>query len=311
MSIKFSERKLGMQFDLCYEICNLCRRSCKTDRTSGKVGYCGVGADMLIGRAALHEWEEPIISGENGSGAIFFSGCSLGCVYCQNRRISKDKVGKKVSEEELSEIMLRLRDAGAHNINLVTPTHYAIGIKRAVSIAKEKGLTLPIVYNTASYDSIEALKYLENTVDVYLPDFKYYRAKTAREYSFAENYVDAAKEAIAEMVRQKPKPVIEDGLMKSGVIVRILLLPGHVAEAKLSLSYLYKTYGDSIYVSLMSQYTPSENLPAPLNRRVTAAEYGELVEYADKMGIKNCFIQEKESAKESYIPDFDGNKFII
>lgn len=300
-----------MQPCLSYEACNLCKRNCKIDRAGGKVGYCGVSSDILIGRAALHEWEEPIISGTRGSGAIFFSGCSLGCIFCQNRKISKERVGRSVSEGELAEIMLRLKSAGAHNINLVTPTHYAIGIKNAVAMAKKRGLDLPIVYNTASYDSLETLKELENTVDIYLPDFKYYRNETARLYSHAHDYVDTAKAAISEMVRQKQKPIIEDGLLKSGVVVRILLLPGHVAEAKLSLAYLYKTYGDSIYVSLMSQYTPSADLPAPLNRRVSAAEYGELISYAEKLGIKNCFIQERESAKEAYIPDFDGNKFII
>lgn len=300
-----------MLCDLSYESCNLCRRNCGANRSCGEIGYCGVGSDIIIGRASLHEWEEPIISGERGSGAIFFSGCSLGCVYCQNRKISRGKIGKKISEDELAEIMLKLKAKGAHNINLVTPTHYAIGIKRALILARERGLDLPIVYNTASYDSIDTLKSLEGLVDIYLPDFKYYRSESAQKYSFASDYVSAAKESISEMVRQRGEPFIEGGLMKSGVVVRILLLPGHLAEAKLSLKYLYNTYKDSIYISLMSQYTPIENMNPPLNRCVTNSEYSELVDYARRLGVSNCFIQEKESAKEGYIPDFDAESFII
>ncbi len=249
-------------------------------------------------------WEEPIISGERGSGTIFFSGCSLGCVYCQNRKISRGERGTPITSSRLADTMLWLRDEGAHNINLVTPTHFVPSIREAIIEAKDRGLDIPIVYNTSSYDTVDTLRSLEGLIDIYLPDLKYYRSETARELSFAENYVLAARAAIAEMVRQAPTPVIENGLMKRGVVVRILLLPRHVAEAKLSLKYLYDTYGDSIYISLMNQYTPIENMKAPLDRPVTHEEYCELLDYAERLGLKNGFSQEFGTAKESFIPDF-------
>ena len=292
--------------ELSYNACNLCMRKCGTDRTRGELGFCRMSNEVVIARASLHEWEEPIISGTRGSGTIFFSGCSLGCVFCQNREISRGSKGKAVSATRLSEIMLELMYKGAHNINLVTPTHFAPTIKEAVITAKKNGLKIPIVYNTSSYDAEKTVKLLEGIVDIYIPDFKYYLPKTAKKLSFAENYPETAKSAIREMVRQQPTPIIEEGIMKKGVIVRILLLPGHVAEAKLSLKYIYDTHGDSVYISLMSQYTPIGQMTPPLNRRVTHAEYSELVEYAEKLGLKNGFTQEYGSAKESFIPSFDN-----
>ena len=262
-------------------------------------------ADTYISRAALHMWEEPIISGTRGSGTVFFSGCSLSCVFCQNKEISRAKVGVPVTDDRLAEIMLKLRDDGAHNINFVTPTHFVPSIISATKKARESGLTLPIVYNTSSYESVKTVGMLASTVDIYLADYKYNLPKTAKLYSNAENYPDAARRAIAEMVKQKGSAVIKDGLMQSGVIVRILLLPGHVAEAKLSVKYLYETYGDSIYLSLMSQYTPMPGMTPPLDRRVTRREYDELVDYALAKGIKNAFIQDGSAAEESFIPPFD------
>lgn len=289
-----------------YKECRLCARNCAVNRYEQR-GYCTSPADMYIARAALHMWEEPPVSGNCGSGTIFFCGCSLGCVFCQNREISRKSQGHCVSINELSQIMLRLQREGAHNINLVTPTHYAPSIIESVSIAKRQGLVIPIVYNTGSYDSIEALRSLDGVVDVYLPDFKYYRSKTASEYSFASDYVDVAKRAIAEMVRQKGKPVFDQsGIITSGVIVRILLLPGHLAEAKLGVKYIYDTYGDSVYISLMSQYTPTAGMKRPLDRKVTRAEYRELLSYAESIGLKNGFYQDIDSADESFIPAFDG-----
>lgn len=288
-----------------YELCTLCGRNCRINRHN-TLGACGMPQDMYIARAALHMWEEPPISGTRGSGTVFFSGCSLGCIFCQNREISRRISGKRVSTDRLAEIMLELRAAGAHNINLVTPTHYAPSIKEAIILAKSKGLSIPIVYNTGSYDSVETLRHLEGLVDVYLPDFKYFQPKTARAYSKAPDYPDVARAAIAEMVRQTGAPSFtDDGIMRRGTIVRILLLPGHLAEAKLSLKYLYSTYGDSVYISLMSQYTPTEGMPPPLNRRVTSAEYGELVEYAERLGVTQCFVQERAAADQKYIPAFD------
>ncbi len=293
-----------MHFDE-YDSCRLCARQCGVDRSVGELGRCGVSDKILLARAALHRWEEPIISGSRGSGTVFFSGCSLGCVYCQNREISKAELGKEVSLSRFSDIMLELESKGAHNINLVTPTHYAPSIIYAVRSAREKGLKIPIVYNTSSYDSVSTVNGLNGTVDVYLADLKYHTSRPSEAYSFARNYPEVAKRAIDVMIKQKGKAVVKDGLMSSGVIVRILLLPGQLAEAKLSCSYLLSEYGDDIYISLMSQYTPMPNMPAPLNRRVTRSEYESLCDYAVKKGLKNGFIQDGESAKESFIPSFD------
>ena len=288
-----------------YEKCLLCARGCGKNRLAGELGYCRMSTEPMIARAALHQWEEPCISGTRGSGAVFFSGCSLGCIFCQNREISGGEVGVTVNEERLTEIMLRLEAEGAHNINFVTPTHFAPSVVSSVKLARERGMTLPIVYNTSSYDSVECIKMLENTVDIYLADYKYHLERTAEKLSLAANYPEAARAAIAEMVRQKPRPVIEDGIMREGVIVRLLLLPGHTAEAKLAVKYLFETYGDSVYLSLMSQYTPMPGMPRPLDRRVTREEYDELVDYAVEKGVRLAFIQEGTAASESFIPPFD------
>lgn len=288
-----------------YGNCQLCARNCAVNRNEGMVGYCKSTSEMKICRAALHFWEEPVISGENGSGTVFFSGCSMGCVFCQNREISRASVGRRIDCEELSEIMLKLEAEGAHNINFVTPTHFAPSIITTVKIVRENGLIIPIVYNTGGYDSLQTVKNLSETVNVYLPDFKYYRGETAKKYSQAENYPTVALQSIREMVRQRPVPVIKDGIMQEGVIIRILLLPGHVAEAKLSLGMLYREFGDNVFFSLMGQYTPMDGMKPPLDRPVTAAEYRELVDYACKIGIKNAFVQELSSANSAYIPDFN------
>lgn len=288
-----------------YIKCRLCARNCGVDRTKS-VGYCRMPSDIYVARAALHMWEEPPISGDIGSGTIFFSGCSLSCVFCQNRDISRGRTGKIVSIDRLAEIMLDLQRQGAHNINFVTPTHYIPSIAEAIRLAKSLGLSVPIVYNTGSYDNTEALQCLEGLVDIYLPDFKYYTPKTASKFAHAIDYPEIARKAISEMYRQVGDPEInEKGIMTRGVIVRILLLPGHVAEAKLSLKQLHDTYGDSIYVSLMNQYTPMPGLESPLDRPVTHEEYYQLVDYADKIGLKHGFIQEFGTAKESFIPPFD------
>lgn len=289
-----------------YKFCNLCNRKCGVNRYEG-VGFCRMPADVYVTRAALHKWEEPPISGTVGSGTIFFSGCSLRCIFCQNREISRGPIGEKVSVDDLSDIMLALQHKGAHNINLVTPTHYSPTIRLATEKARAKGLIIPIVYNTGSYDTVEAIRSLEGVVNIYLPDLKYYKNSTSKEYSLAELYVESARAAIDEMYRQVGPPEFDsDGLLVSGVVVRILLLPGHLAEAKLSLKYLVDTYGDSIYVSLMNQYTPMPDMPAPLNRKVTHAEYEELLDYSHRLGINNGFYQDYGTAKESFIPSFDG-----
>lgn len=287
-----------------YNKCLICPRECGVNRNKGERGVCASSSVPRIAAATLHLWEEPVISGARGSGTVFFSGCSLKCLFCQNRQISRDCIGKEMSADELADLFLSLEKQGAHNINLVTPTHFTPHICRAVDLARENGLNIPIVYNTSSYDKVSSLEKLQGRVDIYLADFKYYLKDTAKKFSKAENYPDVARAAIAEMVKQQPTPVIENGLMKKGVIVRILLLPAHLAEAKLITKELYRTYGDSIYVSLMNQYTPPQDMSPPLNRPVTKSEYNELVDYAIKLGIKNCFIQEDGTVSESFIPLF-------
>lgn len=289
-----------------YENCTLCARRCGVNRAAGELGFCKSFVEPKIARAALHMWEEPIISGERGSGTVFFSGCSLGCVFCQNRAISDGDHGKAVSTERLARIMWELKEKGAHNINFVTPTHYAPSVAMSVDIARAQGFDLPIVYNTGSYETPETVRMLDGRIDVYLPDLKYYRKETANKYSNAEDYVETARAAIAEMVRQTGEPrITEDGILKRGTVVRVLLLPGHVAEAKLTVRYLYDTYGDGIYISLMNQYTPMPGMERPLDRTVTREEYDELCDYAARLGVTRGFTQEWGTAKESFIPPFD------
>lgn len=291
-----------------YENCLLCPRKCGINRRTGQTGVCGVSSEIKVARAALHYWEEPCISGKRGSGAVFFSGCSLHCVFCQNREISDGKAGKLISKERLSDIFMELADKGANNINLVTPGQYIPDIVWAVNDAKSRGMKLPIIYNTSGYENVTELKLLEGIVDVYLPDFKYMDSTLSARYSRAKDYPSVAKKALSEMVRQQPDVVIDDatGLIQKGVIVRQLLLPGHVNDAKAVLKYLYDTYHDHVYISMMSQFTPIALKDYPeINRTVTKREYERLVNYALEIGITNAFIQEGDVAKDSFIPAFD------
>lgn len=291
-----------------YENCLLCPRKCGINRSTGQTGVCGVSSEIKVARAALHYWEEPCISGKRGSGAVFFSGCSLHCVFCQNREISDGKEGKVISKERLSDIFMELADKGANNINLVTPGQYIPDIVWAVNDAKSRGMKLPIIYNTSGYENVTELKLLEGIVDVYLPDFKYMDSTLSARYSRAKDYPSVAKQALSEMVRQQPDVVIDNatGLIQKGVIVRQLLLPGHVNDAKAVLKYLYDTYHDHVYISMMSQFTPIALKDYPeINRTVTRREYERLVDYALEIGITNAFIQEGDVAKDSFIPAFD------
>ena len=291
-----------------YENCLLCPRKCGINRSTRQTGVCGVSSEIKVARAALHYWEEPCISGKRGSGAVFFSGCSLHCVFCQNREISDGKAGKLISKERLSDIFMELADKGANNINLVTPGQYIPDIVWAVNDAKSRGMKLPIIYNTSGYENVTELKLLEGIVDVYLPDFKYMDSTLSARYSRAKDYPSVAKQALSEMVRQQPDVVIDDatGLIQKGVIVRQLLLPGHVNDAKAVLKYLYDTYHDHVYISMMSQFTPIALKDYPeINRTVTRREYERLVDYAIEIGIMNAFIQEGDVAKDSFIPAFD------
>ena len=297
-----------------YAPCTLCPRACHADRTEGQKGRCHVDAQIRVARAALHMWEEPCLSGRSGSGAVFFSGCALGCIFCQNREIASGKAGLVISEARLAEIFLELQEKGANNINLVTAGHYVPQVVRALACAKSQGLRIPIVYNSSGYEKAETLRQLEGLIDIYLPDLKYLTPELAAAYSHAPDYPQYAMEAIAEMVRQQPQAEFmpEDRteaspIMRCGVIVRHLLLPGHVREAKKVVSYLHETYGDQIYISMMNQYTPmSEKFADPnLNRRVTKREYERLLDYAAEIGVENGFYQEGATADESFIPEFD------
>lgn len=291
-----------------YENCLLCPRKCGINRRTGQTGVCGVSSEIKVARAALHYWEEPCISGKRGSGAVFFSGCSLHCVFCQNREISDGKEGKVISKARLSDIFMELAGKGANNINLVTPGQYIPDIVWAVNDAKSRGMKLPIIYNTSGYENVTELKLLEGIVDVYLQDFKYMDSTLSARYSRAKDYPSVAKQALSEMVRQQPDVVIDDatGLIQKGVIVRQLLLPGHVNDAKAVLKYLYDTYHDHVYISMMSQFTPIALKDYPeINRTVTKREYERLVNYALEIGITNAFIQEGDVAKDSFIPAFD------
>ena len=291
--------------------CDLCPRKCLVDRKKGEKGICGQTENLKVARAALHFWEEPCISGDAGSGAVFFSGCPLHCVFCQNENIANGTVGKEISVERLAEIFLELQEKGANNINLVTPGHFVPQITKALDLAKQEGLKLPIVYNTSSYETVETIKRLEGYVDIYLPDFKYMSPGLSKKYSHAPDYAEVAKAAIAEMVRQTGKAVFvngdEDNLILRGTIVRHLTLPGCMADSMQSLKYLHETYGDMIYISIMNQFTPLSNLEKypELNRRITDEEYETLVDYAIEIGIENGFIQEGDTAEESFIPAFD------
>lgn len=289
--------------------CTLCPRNCHCNRQAGLKGRCGMTSELVVARAALHMWEEPCISGENGSGTVFFSGCALGCVYCQNHNIAKGIAGKTITINRLSEIFLELQNKGANNINLVTPGHFIPQIKEALILGKDKGLSIPIVYNTSSYEKAESLKLLEGLIDIYLPDFKYWSEELSYHYSKAKDYAKYAKESIQEMYRQVGLPTFrEDDIMTKGIIVRHLLLPGCKEDSKNILKYLYETYGDNIYISIMNQYTPLENVKeySEIDRKITDVEYNEIVDYAIDLGIENGFIQEGETAMESFIPEFNG-----
>lgn len=286
--------------------CNLCPRECNIDRSITK-GLCDTNDKITVANASLHMWEEPCISGENGSGTVFFCGCNLKCVYCQNREISNNNTGKEISQQRLSEIFIELQSQGAHNINIVTGTHFADKIIIALDIAKSKGLSIPIVYNTSGYESLKTLKLLKPYVDIYLTDFKYFNPALAQNYSKASNYPDIVKTALDEMVRQKDLSFDNDGMMKQGVLVRHLCLPGQEKDSKKILEYLHYNYGDRIIISIMSQFTPISLEAYPeINRKLSPKEYERIISYALSIGIDNAFIQEGETAQESFIPQFDN-----
>ncbi len=281
--------------------CNMCPRNCGADRNSAS-GFCGVKNEFKIARAALHFWEEPCISGENGSGTIFFSGCNMGCVFCQNREISLRRQGKTVTAERLTEIMQELKAKGANNINLVTPSHYA---EQLIPVIKES--PLPVVWNSSAYENRDTLKKLDGLVNIYLPDFKFSKSETAKKYANAPDYPERAKEAILEMVRQRKEICIENGIMQSGVIIRHLILPENLENTYGVIDWVAENFTKGqVLFSLMSQYTPYKKSEFPeLNRRITKKEYILARNYMIKKGITEGFVQELSSAKEEYTPPFD------
>ena len=289
--------------------CTLCPRRCHANRAAGQTGFCGQTAQLRAARAALHFWEEPCISGDCGSGTVFFSGCSLQCIFCQNHEIALGESGKAISVERLSQIFLELQEKGAANINLVTAGHFIPQVCRALELSKADGLSIPIVYNTGSYEEAASLRLLEGLVDIWLPDLKYFSGDLSARYSSAPDYFQVATAAIAEMFRQTPAAVFDSGtgLMRRGIIVRHLMLPGQAADSKKILRYLHTTYGDAIYISIMNQYTPLAGVSGlpELNRRVTPEEYRRVLDFADRIGIENGFMQEDGTAAESFIPPFD------
>ena len=287
--------------------CTLCPRNCKVNRYE-ELGYCKAPGKLKLALASLHNWEEPCISGDFGSGTIFFSNCNMGCVYCQNYKISSG-YGKMITVKRFAQICIELQNKNAHNINLVTPTPYVPLIIKGIREAKRLGLYIPIVYNTSSYENVETIKMLDQTVDIYLADLKYYEDKYAVKYSNTSNYFEYATKAIEEMYNQVGTPIIENGLMKKGIIVRVLLLPGLLEDAKKIIKYLYDKYRDDIFISIMNQYTPVRKLKfEELNNKVSEESYNELINYACDLGITNAFIQEGETQIESFIPNFNKQK---
>ena len=300
----------------------MCPRECGANRLAGQRGVCGETARLYAARAALLYYEEPCISGTAGAGAVFFSGCSLGCVFCQNAEISAaHAAGREITPERLTDIFFELEAQGAANINLVTPSHVLSLILPALEAARRRGLSIPFVYNTSAYEKPEALRALDGLIDIYLPDFKFMSGELARRWCVAPDYPERAKAALAEMVRQCPDPLFADGtdaldeeddadipLMRRGVIVRHLVMPGQTQDSKAILRYLHETYGDHIFLSIMNQYTPMprcERDPV-LSRPVSQREYDEVADYALSIGIENGFLQEGGTISKSFIPAWDG-----
>lgn len=286
--------------------CSLCPRNCKINRHE-QVGFCKAGDKIKVARCALHFWEEPIISGKNGSGTIFFSHCNLNCIFCQNYEISHGGFGKEISIDECAQLFLKLQSMGAHNINLVTPTPYSSLIIKALDLVKDK-LNIPVVYNCGGYENPDVIEKLTPYIDIYLTDFKYYDKTLSKKYSLAENYSEFALSSLEKMIETKGAPKIKDGIMERGVIVRHLVLPSYREDSKKILSLLKEKFGtDKFILSLMAQYFPPENLAdfPEINRKITSFEYDSVVNFAYDLGFNNAYIQERESASENFVPEFD------
>ena len=288
--------------------CRVCPRNCGIDRTAGKTGFCRAPYLPKVALVSRHDWEEPPISGTKGSGTIFFSHCNLGCVFCQNHDISQDGFGQKISVERLAEIFLEQQERGFHNINLVSAVQFIPQVAKALEIAKAKGLTVPVVYNSNGYESLEGLNLLEGLVDVYLPDFKYWDDTLGLEYSKCPHYRETAAAAILEMRRQVGKDILdENGIMQKGIIIRHLVLPNHYKDSFQVLDWIREHLGEDTFVSLMSQYTPMHKAKEikALSRKLTTFEYDKVVDHFFEIGLKNGFMQKRSSATSDYTPIFD------
>lgn len=288
--------------------CCACPRKCRVNRNKGELGYCKSGSSVKIALSSLHYFEEPCISGKNGSGTVFFSNCNLNCVYCQNYKISHCGVGKNITINRLADIFISLQSRGANNINLVTPTIYVYQIIEAVKIAKKSGLKIPIVYNTNGYENVDTLKLLDGVVDIYLPDFKYYYDELAIKYSGAKNYFKVVTDAIFEMYRQVGKIILdESGLMKKGLMIRHLILPGHIENTKKVLLWIKNNFNDDIYISVMAQYFPTYKACniEKINRKINKEEYNQIEQYLFNIGLENGYIQDLGEHEEEYVPNFD------
>lgn len=286
-------------------ICNACPRKCNVERNIGEFsrGFCKMPYNAVLAMASLHLWEEPVISGERGSGAIFFSGCNLRCVFCQNYEISHENFGKQVSKSEFIDIVKRLENQGAHTINLVNPTHFVPFIKEVFSEYKP---SVPVVYNTGGYDDVESIRSLQGLIDVYLPDLKYFDSDVSKKYSNAENYSEKASKAVLEMQRQVGKSVIKDGIMQRGMIIRHLVLPKNTDQSIKILRWIKDNLPIDTYISLMSQYVPYVKTEyKELNRRIVTAEYQKVIDEFERLGFENGFMQERSSAQTDFIPKFD------
>lgn len=288
--------------------CNLCPRNCGVNRYKS-LGFCKASDKVKVAYYSLHQWEEPVISGTNGSGTVFFSNCNLKCLFCQNKKISTLGYGKEINNERLKNIFMELQEKGAHNINLVTPTHYVPQIVEVLKEVKGDELNIPIVYNTSSYENVSTIKLLEGLVDIYLADLKYFDNSLGCKYSNCENYFEVAGEAIKAMYEQVGKFEIVDNLMRKGVIVRILVLPEHTDDSKNLIKYLFESYGNNIIISIMNQYTPVEVISEypNLNRKISEEEYEEVIDFALELGVEMAFIQEGETQDTSFIPNFDDS----
>ena len=297
-----------------YKKCVLCPRECAVDRTLEKKGFCGESAVLRLGRAALHFWEEPCISGKRGSGTVFFSGCNLKCCYCQNFKLSRNEEGICLEEKSLEEIFLNLQRQGAHNINLVTGEHFAPHIKEAVLLARENGLKIPVILNSNGYVTEETLDYLKDVIDIYLVDFKYLNPDIAKKYSFAEDYPQVVKNALSKMVSLTGKPCFDDEeILRKGVVVRHLCLPSHTEDSKRIIQYVYEKYAEDVIYSIMSQYTPFGvcNQFPEINRPISKKEYDEIIDFCLGIGIEDAYIQDGEASSESFIPSFNGEGVIF